>query len=388
MWFFRSSFIVFGEDALSWLSQFTGQRALIVTDRTMVALGFVQLVQDQLNQAGIADQVFAEVEPDPSLETVERCAEEMRAYQPDWIIGLGGGSCLDAAKAAWFLYEVPGTDLNTVTPLVDYGLRAKARLITIPTTAGSGAEVTGGAILKDVAGERKLEMTTYEIVADVTLIDPRFSTEMDARLTADTGIDALAHAIEGYSSTFANDFSDALCLQAARYVFQYLPRAVRDGADDPEAREKMANAATMAGLGMGNSHIALAHALGHTLGAVYGIPHGRITGLCLPYTIEFTANGGSGRYSGLADVLSLQAADERQAGLRLAEAVRKLLKELVQPLTLAEVGISAGELEARLDDLCDRIENDPALGTSRRFAYRDEIKGLLRAMSTGQVVDF
>lgn len=388
MWFFRSPFIVFGEDALSWLAQYSGQRAFIVTDQTMQRLGFVSQVQEQLKQAGIEDRVYAQVEPDPSLETVRHCAEQMSAYQPDWIIGLGGGSCLDAAKAAWFLYEVPGTDLDSVTPLVEYGLRSKARLITIPTTAGSGAEVTGGAVLKDIPNERKLEMTSYEIIADVTIIDPRFSTGMSAGLTADTGIDALVHAVEGYSSTFANDFSDALCLHAARCVFQYLPAVVKDGSSDPEAREKMANAATLAGLGMGNSHIALAHALGHTLGAVYGIPHGRITGLCLPYSIEFTANAGVGRYRGLAEVLCLNAADEKQAGLLLAKAVRELLETLEQPLTLTEAGISPVDLQARIEDLCDRIEIDPSLGTSRRFPYREDLQRLLAYMSTGQVVDF
>jgi alcohol dehydrogenase class IV len=388
MWFFRSPFVVFGEDALSWLAQFSGERAFIVTDEIVSRLGFVQLVQDQLAQAGIAYQVFTQVEPDPSLETVKRCAHAMTAFLPDWIIGLGGGSCLDAAKAAWFLYEVPDTDLSSVTPLVDYGLRSKARLITIPTTAGSGAEVTGGAVLKDVAGERKLEMTSYEIVPDVTLVDPRFSTGMDISLTADTGIDVLAHAVEGYSSTFSNDFSDALCLQAARYVFEYLPRAVRAGVNDPEARQKMANAATMAGLGIGNSHIALAHALSHTLGAVYEIPHGRITGLCLPYSIEFTAQEGDGRYLGLAEVLGLETSDERQAGLSLAKAIRSLLDQIGQPLSLGQVGILPEELESRMEDLCDRIEIDPSLGTSRRFPYRDDLKRLLRAMSAGQVVDF
>ncbi len=388
MWFFRSSFIVFGDDALSWLAQFSGQRAFIVTDATMQRLGFVQLVQDLLKQVGIEDQVFAEVEPDPSLETVQRCADRMSAYSPDWIIGLGGGSCLDAAKAAWFLYEVPGTDLESVTPLTEYGLRAKARLITIPTTAGSGAEVTGGAVLRDVSNQRKLEMSTYEIIPDCTIVDPRFSAGMDARLTADTGIDALTHAVEGYSCTFANDFSDALCLQAARSIFRYLPRAVKSGAGDPEAREKMANAATMGGLGIGNSHIALAHALGHTLGAVFGIPHGRVTGLCLPYSIEFTAASGSGRYLELVEAIGLQSADEKQAGFVLAQAVRELLVELGQPLTLAEAGISQAEMEANLDGLCDRIEIDPALGTCRRFPYREEIKRLLIYSFSGQVVDF
>ncbi len=388
MWFFRSPMIVFGEDALSWLGQFKGQRAFIVTDANMGPLGILSQVTGQLEQAGLAYEVFSEVEPDPSMQTAKRCAARMQGFQPDWVIGLGGGSCLDAAKAAWFLYERPDVELDAVSPLEEFGLRAKARFITIPTTAGSGAEVTAAAVITDTEAQRKLEVACFEVVADVALIDPSLSANMPPGLTADTGIDVLTHAIEGYSSTWANDFSDGLCLQATRMVFDYLPRAVAHGADDPGAREKMANAATIAALGMTNSHIVLAHALGHAVGALFHVTHGRITGLFLPYTIEFTGNGGAGRYLDLARIIGLQVEDEAQAAPALADAIRGLLSEIGLPVRVADLGIDREAYQASLDDLCDRAEIDVSLITSRRCPDRGELKQLFRCAYHGDRVDF
>jgi alcohol dehydrogenase class IV len=388
MWFFNSPRIIFGQEALSWLGQFTGRRAFIVTDANMVALGYAQRVQDELIQVGIESEVFAEVEPDPCLATVKRCAVGMSTYAPDWIIGLGGGSCLDAAKAAWFLYERPDVDLESVTPLEEFGLRAKARLITIPTTAGSGAEVTAAAVIKDSEAGRKVEIASYELVADYAIIDPVFSAHMPPPLTADTGVDALTHAIEGYTSTWANDFSDALCLHATRLVFDYLPRAVECGAADFEAREKMANAATIAALGMGNSHIVLAHALGHSAGAIFQISHGRVTGLFLPYTIEFTANSGQGRYLDLANMLGLPASEESEAARSLAEAVRSLMRRIGLPLNLQEAGISREEFESNLESLCNCAEIDISLVTTRRVPTRQELARLFQYSFDGRTINF
>ncbi|MFM8322729.1 MAG: iron-containing alcohol dehydrogenase, partial [Chloroflexota bacterium] len=340
MWYFRSPLIAFGEDALSHLEQLTYQRVFIVTDAMMARLGFVQQVKNRMSAGGAQFEVFSAVEPDPCAGTVRQCAAQMEQFAPDVVIGLGGGSALDAAKAAWFLYERPEYDLAAVTPFEQYGLRAKARFILIPTTAGSGAEVTGAAIILDDQAGRKMEVATYEMIPDLTVVDPKFSSSMPPQLTADTGIDVLTHAIEGYTSTFANDFSDALCLHAVRLVFTYLPRAYHNGAADAEARQKMANAATISALGMGNSHIALAHALGHSLGAVFGLPHGRVTGIALPYSIEFTANAVGGRYADLARLLGLPAHDYTEAARSLARAVRELMRQIRQPVSLAQAGLS------------------------------------------------
>ena len=210
---------------------------------------------------------------------------------------------------------------------------------------------------------------------------------MPRRLTADTGIDALTHSVEGYTSTWANDFSDGLCLQATRMVFSYLPRAVEYSAEDMEAREKMASAATIAGLGMSNSHIALAHGMGHSAGAIFQIPHGRITGLILPYTIEYATNGRAGRYLDLARIAGLSADDEAQAGPQLASAIRELMRRIGQPLSLQAAGVSREDFEANLAAVCDRAEMDAALITSRRIPDRSELQRLFRHAHEGQPVD-
>jgi alcohol dehydrogenase class IV len=388
MWYFRSPLIAFGEDALSHIEQTICSRVFIVTDAVMQELGHLQRVIDRLESCGGVYAYFAEVEPDPDVETVRRCAARMQEFAPDWVIGLGGGSCLDAAKAAWFLYERPDVDLASVTPFETFGLRSKARFATIPTTAGSGAEVTAAAVITDNERMRKMEVASFELIPDVSIVDPHFSSRLSPLLTADTGIDALTHAVEGFTSTFANDFSDALCLHAARLVLEFLPRAYHNGNKDPEAREKMANAATLAALGMGNSHIALAHAMGHSAGTVLGLPHGRGTGLFLPYAIEFTANGGEGRYLDLARGLGWPAEDETQAAASIVTALRDLLYKVNQPLSLKEAGISREDFDANLENLCDRMEMDSALGTVRRFPYREQSILLFKYAYEGRTIDF
>jgi alcohol dehydrogenase class IV len=225
-------------------------------------------------------------------------------------------------------------------------------------------------------------------MADVTIVDPQFSAHMPAQLSADSGIDVLAHAIDVYHSNWANDFVDGLALQAARQVFTYLPRAVAHGAEDMEAREKMANAATIAGLAFGNSNISLTHALSHSAGAIFALPHGRLSGLFLPYAIEYTANGGAGRAVDIAHALGLCDGDEVEAAAVLAQAVRDLLSRIGQPLSLAEAGISLQSLEAELEALCDRSEMDLGMVVARRMPYREDLKRLFEYAWEGKKVDF
>jgi alcohol dehydrogenase class IV len=331
--------------------------------------------------------VFDQVEPEPSLQTVRRGAEAMRSFEPDWIIGIGGGSVMDAAKAMRVIYERPDLAPEAINPFEPLGL-GKTKLMCIPTTAGTGADVTAGSVLKDTEAMRKLEVASFEALANVVIVDPSITAHLPRQLTADTGLDVLTHSIEGFSSTWANDFTDGLCLQATRLVFEYLPRAVEAGAADLEAREKMANAATIAGLGMGNSHIALAHAMGHGAGAIFNIPHGRVTGLMLPYTIEYTANGGVGRYLDLARMIGLAVEDERDAGLKLAAAIRDLMRRIDEPLSLREAGVAHAEFENRLGAIADRAEMDASMITSRRIPNRAELERLFRCAYDGTRVDF
>ena len=389
MWFFRSPEIVFGAGALDHLTDLPGRRALIVTDENMVKLGFVRQVQEALAQSGIETAVFAEVEPNPSLQTVKRGAEAALAYGPDWIIGLGGGSAMDAAKSVFVQYERPDLPPDDLAPMGHLGLRQKARLMAIPTTSGTGAEVTWPIVLTDLAEGRKVTVGHAENIPDLAIVDPVFTMHLPPQITADTGMDVLTHAVEGYTGRWRNDFSDGLCLKAVQMVFEYLPRAYELGAEDEEAREKMHNAATIAGLGFGNAQAASAHALGHSLGAVLHVPHGRAVGLFLPYTIEFTVRGYlPTRYADLARFLGLPADDEAQGAAGFAAAIRDLARRIGQPLSLQEAGIPADEFEANLPKLVDNALNDSAMIIGPRFPEEDEVERLYRYAYEGKPVDF
>jgi alcohol dehydrogenase class IV len=385
MWFFNSPEIVFGEDALSYLSEIEGERAFVVTDQNMVRLGFVDLVAKQLKAAGMEYQTFVEVKPNPSFEMVKRGAAAMIEYGPDWIIGLGGGSCMDAAKAMWVLYERPDMEPEEINPMIPLGLRQKARLITIPTTSGTGAEVTWVVVLTDAQERRKLVLGSRENMADLAIVDPIFVKTLPSQIAADTGMDALTHAIEGYTSSWANDFCDGLCLKAIQLVFDYLPRMVADQ-ENTEAREKMHNAATIAGLGFGNSMGALAHAMGHPLSPLFGIPHGRAVGLFLPYTIEFTARETPGRYAEIARFLGLDATSDAEGAASLVEAVRDLARRINQPTSVKELGIPREDFEAALQKMVADGENDTV--TSARIPDREELARLFRYAYEGRRVDF
>jgi alcohol dehydrogenase class IV len=389
MWFFRSPEIVFGEDALEYLANIQGRKALIVTDENIVALGFVEKVEAKLSEAGIETIVYAEVEPNPSMLTATQGGEVAEAHEPDWIIGLGGGSAIDAAKAIFVLYERPERAPDDVAPTGRLGLRQKAHLVAIPTTSGTGAETTWPFVLTDSVEHRKLSVGHPENIPDIAIVDPVFVNRLPTQITGDTGMDALTHAIEGYTSQWRNDFSDGLCLKAIQLVFDYLPRAWRYGADDAEAREKMHNAATIAGLGFGNSMAAMAHGMGHSLGALLPVPHGRAVGLLLPYTIEFSVRGHlPTRYAEIARFLGLPAADESEGAASLAEAVRDLARRIEQPTSLQEAGISQADFEACLPKLVDNALNDSALIVGLRFPEEEEVERVFRNAFEGKSVDF
>lgn len=381
MWFFNSPEIIYGEGALSYLREIEGKRAFIVTDANILKLGLVDKVIAHLKEAGVEARVFSEVEPNPSIEVVKRGAAAMSQYGPDWVIGLGGGSAMDAAKAMWVLYERPDMEPEAINPMETLGLRKKARLITIPTTSGTGAEVTWFVVLTDIQERRKLALGSREVMADMAIVDPLFVAQLPPRLTADTGMDAVTHAIEGYACAYHNDFSDGLALKAIQLIFNYLPRAYAEG--DAEAREKMHSAATIAGLAFGNSWAALAHGLGHSLGAIFHIPHGRAVGLFLPYTIEFTANQEGSRYVEIARFLGLDTSPGA-----LVEAIRNLARCIDQPASIHELRISQEDFEAALPKLIENAEGDNATFSSLRIPSAEEFERLFRYAFEGKSIDF
>ncbi|MBN1137535.1 MAG: iron-containing alcohol dehydrogenase [Anaerolineae bacterium] len=385
MWLFKSPEIVYGEGALDTLEQVSGRRAFIVTDANMVRLGFAERVADCLHRAGMETQIFAEVEPNPTYQVVLKGKELCTAFGPDWVVGLGGGSAMDASKAIYVLYERPDMEVGEINPLVPLGLGKKARLMAIPTTSGTGAETTWLVVLTDQDARKKTVLGSRENVPHLAIVDPSFTMNLPPAITADTGMDALTHAVEGYTSIWRNDFSDGLCLAAIRLVFSYLPQACVDGGD-AEAREKMHNAATIAGLGFGNSNAALAHALGHPMSPAFGVPHGRAVGLFLPYTIEFTAECMGDRYAEIARFIGLPAGNGQEGAASLAQAVRDLAVRIGQPLTIADLGISYQALEAALPKLVEDGMIDTT--TSARCPDDVEMEKLYRYAYEGKTIDF
>ena len=387
MWYFVSPQIVFGEGALDGLDELSGKRAFIVTDTTLLELGLVERVQAHLTKAGIESHVFADVEPNPSVQTVLHGVEAAQEYEPDWIVGLGGGSPMDTAKALWVLYERPDLQVAEINPFITLNLRRKARLVTIPTTSGTGAEVTWGIVITDTAEQRKMGLGNRENVADIAIVDPVMAAGMPPQLTANTGLDALTHAVEGFTCTWHTDVSDGMCILAARQIFDHLPRAVADGAD-LEARERMHNAATCAGLGFGNAMASMAHAMGHTLGSVFHTHHGRAVSIFLPYTIEFTARQTPERFATLAHILGVSHDEGTAGAMVLAEHIRDLCRRIGNPTSAAEAGITAAEYEAQLDKMVDDAFNDTQMITSPRPPSYDELRRLFTYAYEGRQVDF
>ncbi len=387
MWIFSSPKVVFGDDALEYLENLRGNRAFFVTDPNMVAFGFVEQVQKRLAVAGLESAVFAEVEPNPSLQTVRRAAALMTEYGPDWIVGLGGGSAMDAAKAAWLLYECPDADPTAINPMEEYGLRQKARLLAIPTTSGTGSEATWATVLTDTDLQMKLAMGTPELLPDLAIVDSTLVMGLPPRITADTGMDVLTHAVEAYTNTLHNDFSDGMALKAVDLVLKYLPRAYADGSD-AEAREHMHNAAAIAGIAFGNSMLGLAHAMGHSMGAVFHVPHGRSVGLFLPYVVEFTANGGGTRYGDIAHHVRLPAEDEETGTAALVGAIRGLSASVDFATCIQALGIDRAAFEQALPKLVANAEADNQLFFNARFAESDDLAKLFMCAYEGRSVDW
>jgi len=390
MWFFDCPEIIYGEDALGELESLQGERAFIVTDAVLHGLGFTDRITALLQTAGLEVAHFTEVEPEPSFQTVQRGAEQMRGFKPDWIIGLGGGSALDAAKAMWVLYERPDLQPDEISPFVELNIGKLAKLIAIPTTAGTGSEATWATVLTDTNDGRKLLMGSRETMPTMAIVDPALTLDLPARVTADTGLDALSHAVEGYLATFNNDFSDGICLKAIQLVFDFLPRAYRQPHDE-EAREHMANAATLAGLGMVNSWCSLAHAMGHAFGSFFKISHGRSVSLCLPYTLEYMAQEPEmTRFRDIAHALRLPEGDanETTAAKAVIAAIRELHQQVDQQLTAEAMGIDRSEYESKLESLCEFAEGDGTFISGVRIPERDELERLFLSIYDGQTVDF
>lgn len=389
MWYFSNPFMVYGESALNYLDQLKMKKVFIVTDKIMGQLGFLELIEKKLKD--IPHKVFDEVEPDPSLQTVEKGAKLCQAFAPDFIIGLGGGSVMDAGKGIWFLYEKPDQTIDSLNPFTYYeNFPSKAKYITIPTTSGTGAEVTWGLVLTDTAQQRKITPASRQIVPTIAIIDPIFPMQMPTSLTVNTGLDALTHSIESYLAMWRNDYSDAFSIKAIEIIFEYFARVVANG-DDAEAREKMHNAATMAGLSFGNSQATFAHSIGHSIGALLHKQHGGCVGMALPYVMEFSRNNGTDVVPLLADIgrraLLLTGTDEAISE-ELIMKVRNLLKDIKGPTKMSDLGISKSEFDDNLPKLVQYASEDACISMTNPMPSDEQIEKTFHYMWEGKRIDF
>ncbi len=353
-WFKVPQKIYFERNSIQYLKSAKDvDKVFIVTDHSMVQLGFLKKVTDQLalRRNPVTYQLFDEVEPDPDLSTVNRGVALMKEFQPDTIIALGGGSAMDAAKGMWIFYEHPEVDFNDLKQkFMDIRKRAfkypelgrKSKLICIPTTSGTGSEVSPFAVISDKANLKKYPLTDYSLTPSVAIVDPEFTTNIPPRSTAYTGMDVLTHAIEAYTSVMASDFTDGLCLEAIKLVFEYLPRAVKDGKNDLKAREKMHNAATIAGMAFANSFLGLVHSLAHKMGGEFHTIHGQTCGILLPHVIKYNGTQptklalwpkyeeyqADKKYQNICRVLGIKADTPEEGTANLAKAVMDLGKEI------------------------------------------------------------
>ncbi len=400
-WFKVPPKIYFEAGSLQYLEKMPDiSRAFIVTDPYMVELGFVDDVLYYLRKREdyVNSKIFSEVEPDPSIETIERGVAMMREFEPDVIIALGGGSAMDAAKGMWLYYEYPDTDFRALRlKFMDIRKRAfkfpklgrKAQLVAIPTTSGTGSEVTSFAVITDKKNNIKYPLADYELTPNVAIIDPDFVMTVPPQITADTGMDVLTHAIEAYVSNMASDYTDALAIKAIQLVFEYLPRAYRDGSDKV-AREKMHNASCMAGMAFTNAFLGVNHSMAHKLGGEFHIPHGRANAVLLPYVIEYNAKKptkfvswpkyeyyiADKKYAEIARYIGLPANTTEEGINNLIDAIRNLMRELNMPLTIAECGIDRKEFVNKVDELADKAFEDQCTTANPRLPLVSELKEL------------
>ncbi|MFF2194015.1 bifunctional acetaldehyde-CoA/alcohol dehydrogenase [Streptomyces sp. NPDC058157] len=402
-WFKVPPKIYFERGSIRYLAEMEGvSRVTIVTDRTIVDLGFVRKVTEILASRAqpVTVQVIDGVEPNPELSTVRAGAALMREFRPDTIIALGGGSPMDAAKIMWLMYERPEVEFaDTKEKFFDIRKRAytfprlgeKARLVAIPTTSGTGSEVTPFAVISDPAAAQKYPLADYALTPDVAIVDPVLPMGLPPAVTADSGFDALTHATEAYVSAYSNDYTDGLCLQAVRLVFENLERCVKHGARDPEAREKMHNASTVAGMAFANAFLGLVHAMAHTLGNTFHLAHGRTNALLLPHVIRYNGTvthkatpwpkaevyRAPERYQELARLLGLPAATPEEGVESYARAVEDLRARCGIPGSFAEAGVDERAFTEALPQQVVNAYADQCAPANPRMPMIDDMRRLM-----------
>ena len=402
-WFKVPDKIYFEHNSIQYLEKMPNiTRAFIVTDPGMVSLGYVDKILYYLRKRTehVHCEIFSDVEPDPSIETVKRGAQMMDEFKPDVIIALGGGSAMDAAKGMWLFYEHPDVDFNSLRlRFLDIRKRAfkfpkmgnKAQLVAIPTTSGTGSEVTSFAVISDKKNNMKYPLADYELTPNIAIIDPQFVMSLPKSATADTGLDVLTHALEAYVSVMASDYTDGLAMKAIQLVFKYLPRAYKNGAEDAEAREKMHNASCMAGMAFTNAFLGLNHSIAHKIGGEYHVPHGRANAVLLPHVIKYNASIPSKfvsfpkykkfiadeKYAEIAAFLGLPAKTTEEGVQSLINAVIDLMKEVNEPLSFSECGIDEETYMRNIPDIANKAFEDQCTTANPKLPLVKEIEQIM-----------
>ena len=384
--------------ALRELKDLNKKKVFIVTDNVLASLGYVDKITSVLEEIGVDFRVFSEVTPDPTLACAKKGAEAMRSYQPDAIIALGGGSPMDAAKIMWVMYEHPEVafeDLamrfmdirKRVYPFPTMG--QKAMMISVPTSAGTGSEVTPFAVITDEESGVKYPLADYELTPDMAIIDAELMMNMPKGLTAASGIDALTHALEAYVSVLASEYTNGLALEAIRLIFKYLPQAYAEGTTNIKAREKMAHASTMAGMAFANAFLGVCHSMAHKLGSEHHIAHGVANGILIDHVIRFNAvdnprkqaafpqykyPNAKWRYAVIADYLGLGGKNEEEKVNNLIKAIDNLKKTVGIPATIADCGVSKESFYATLEKMSEDAFDDQCTGANPRYPLISEIK--------------
>ena len=402
-WFKVPDKIYFEHNSIQYLEKMPNiTRAFIVTDPGMVSLGYVDKILYYLRKRTehVHCEIFSDVEPDPSIETVKRGAQMMDEFKPDVIIALGGGSAMDAAKGMWLFYEHPDVDFNSLRlRFLDIRKRAfkfpkmgnKAQLVAIPTTSGTGSEVTSFAVISDKKNNMKYPLADYELTPNIAIIDPQFVMSLPKSATSDTGLDVLTHALEAYVSVMASDYTDGLAMKAIQLVFKYLPRAYKNGAEDAEAREKMHNASCMAGMAFTNAFLGLNHSIAHKIGGEYHVPHGRANAVLLPHVIKYNASTPSKfvsfpkykkfiadeKYAEIAAFLGLPAKTTEEGVQSLINAVIDLMKEVNEPLSFSECGIDEETYMRNVPDIANKAFEDQCTTANPKLPLVKEIEQIM-----------
>lgn len=384
--------------AIRELADMNKKKAFIVTDKVLYELGFVNKVTDILDELGIDFKIFFDVEPDPTLATAKKGAEEMKNFKPDTIIAVGGGSPMDAAKIMWVMYEHPEVRFEDLAMrFMDIRKRVynfpkmgeKAMMVSIPTSAGTGSEVTPFAVITDEKTGVKYPLADYELTPDMAIVDAELMMQMPRGLTAASGIDALTHALEAYVSVLASEYTNGLALEAIRLIFKYLPQAYNEGPTNVKAREKMAHASTIAGMAFANAFLGVCHSMAHKLGAFHHIPHGVANGLLINEVIRFNAvdnprkqaafpqykyPNAKWRYTRIADYLQLGGNSDEDKIELLIKAIDELKAKVNIPKTIHDAGVSQVKFYASLDEMSEQAFDDQCTGANPRYPLISELK--------------